>query len=86
MAWINASGSPTGGADAHRSLRTVLGYTGTDIVEDACAHIPVARSSVGADGLIVDAGIRKQIADVVGILSSHVDEVARPPGRPGPPG
>ena len=38
VAWINASGSPTGAADAHRSLRTVLGYTGSDIVEEACAH------------------------------------------------
>ena len=72
VAWINASGSTTGAVDAHRSLRTVLAYTGTDIVEAACAQIPVARSAVGPDGLIVDTAVRKQIAEVLGVLSSHL--------------
>jgi chromate reductase len=85
VAWINASGSPTGAADAHRSLRTVLTYTGADIVEGACAHIPVARSSVGPDGMIVDAAIREQIADVLGVLSSYLGEVAQPSGQTRPP-
>jgi NAD(P)H-dependent FMN reductase len=86
VAWINASGSPTGAVDAHRSLRTVLTYTGADIVEGACAHIPVPRSSVGPDGLILDAGIRKQIADALGVISSYLGEVAQPSGQTGPPG
>lgn len=71
VAWINASGSPTGAADAHRSLRTVLGYTGSDIIEEACAHIPVARSAVGSDGLIADGFIRQQILDALGTLASR---------------
>ncbi len=54
VAWINASSpaSPTGGADAHASLRKVLGYTGAEIIEGTCVHIPVLRQAVGGDGLI----------------------------------
>ena len=49
VAWINAAGAaaPTGAADAHKSLRKVLGYAGADIVEHACARIPVERALVG---------------------------------------
>jgi NAD(P)H-dependent FMN reductase len=72
VAWINASGSPTGAADAHASLRTVLTYTGTDIVEAACRHIPVARSAVGPDGLVGDPAIREQVVDVLHALAEHV--------------
>ncbi|GAA5513311.1 NAD(P)H-dependent FMN reductase PA1204 [Deinococcus carri] len=73
-AWINAAGtaSPTGAADAHASLRRVLGYTGTVIVEAACTRIPVARQSIGAEGLIADAAIREQVASVLGTLATHV--------------
>ena len=83
VAWINASGSPTGAADAHRSLRTVLGYTGSDIVEEACAHIPVARSAVGSDRLIADKVIRRQIADALGTLASQVGKRIQPSGQRG---
>ena len=79
VAWVNASGSPTGAADAHRSLRTVLGYTGSNIVEEACMHIPVARSDIGSDGLIADDVVRQQIADVLGTLASQLEGRVRPP-------
>jgi chromate reductase, NAD(P)H dehydrogenase (quinone) len=74
VAWINAAGSaaPTGAADAHESLRKVLGYAGADIVEDACARIPVERGMVGSDGLVTDDAVRDQIAAVVGRLVAHV--------------
>ena len=64
VAWINASGlnAPTGGRDAHDSLRTVLGYTGAEIVEAACVRVPIARNVVGEDGVIHDAEIRAQLA------------------------
>ncbi|NIH82015.1 NADPH-dependent FMN reductase [Amycolatopsis viridis] len=61
VAWINVSSSITGAAGAHASLRTVLGYLGTRIVEDACVHIPVRRDAVGADGLIHDDAVRDQV-------------------------
>ena len=73
VAWINAAGAaaPTGAADAHESLRKVLAYAGADIVQDACARIPVERSLVGSDGLITDETVRAQIAAVVGRLAEH---------------
>jgi hypothetical protein len=36
--------------------------------------------------LILDAGIRKQIADALGVISSYLGEVAQPSGQTGPPG
>jgi NAD(P)H-dependent FMN reductase len=72
VAWVNASGSPTGAAGAHASLHTVLTYTGTDIVEAACAHIPVPRRSVGPDGLVCDPAIRERLAAVLTALAAHV--------------
>ena len=73
VGWINAAGAaaPTGAADAHESLRKVLGYAGADIVEDACVRIPVERALVGADGLVTDDAARGQIAAVVGRLAEH---------------
>jgi chromate reductase len=66
VAWINASGpaAPSGGADAHDSLRKVLRYTGADIVEAACARISVQRGDVGPDGLIAEPGLREPSAGV----------------------
>jgi chromate reductase, NAD(P)H dehydrogenase (quinone) len=69
VAWINASGLPTGAADAHASLRKVLGYLATEIVEDACVHIPVPRQAVGEDGLIADPQLRGRIADALKTLA-----------------
>ena len=71
VAWINASSvaSPTGGADAHESLRKVLGYSGALIVEEACARIPIPRDAV-SDGVVQDLDLRSQIADVVAKLAS----------------
>jgi hypothetical protein len=46
VGWINASNSPTGAADAHASLRKVLGYLSTDIVEAASVHIPTIRTGI----------------------------------------
>jgi chromate reductase len=74
VAWVNAAGAaaPTGAADAHASLRKVLGYVDAQIAEDACARIPVPRDAVGADGLIDDAEIRERVAAVLAALTAHV--------------
>jgi NAD(P)H-dependent FMN reductase len=74
VAWINASGpaAPTGGADAHNSLRKVLGYVHAEIVEMACARIPVTRDAVGPDGTITDPASREKIAETVATLARHV--------------
>ena len=72
VAWINVSGpaAPTGGADAHDSLRKVLTYSGANIVEPACRRVPLTRQMVGDDGLIADADSRAAIARSLGELSS----------------
>jgi NAD(P)H-dependent FMN reductase len=76
VAWINASSgaSPAGGAGAHDSLRTVLTYAGTRIVEDACVRIPVPRAAV-SDGQVTDPDLRGRIALAVRRL---LDGVASP--------
>jgi NAD(P)H-dependent FMN reductase len=73
VAWINAAGAaaPTGAADAHESLRKVLGYAGADIVDDACARIPVDRGQVGEDGVVADPEVPEQIATSVRALAAH---------------
>jgi chromate reductase, NAD(P)H dehydrogenase (quinone) len=72
VAWINVSGpaAPTGGADAHDSLRKVLNYSGADIVEAACLRVPLERKMVGADGLVTDEHAR-------GEISRALEELAR---------
>ena len=72
VAWVNTAGpaAPNGGRDAHDSLRKVLGYTGSEIVEAACARIPVARDAISADGTIADPELTGRIADVVQALAA----------------
>ncbi|MGI9090173.1 MAG: NADPH-dependent FMN reductase [Gemmatimonadaceae bacterium] len=72
VAWINTSTAPTGAVNAHDSLRKVLGYTGADIVEAACMHIPVPRQAVGPDGLIHDPALRNAIASALAALVENV--------------
>jgi chromate reductase, NAD(P)H dehydrogenase (quinone) len=76
IAWINVSGpaAPTGGADAHDSLRKVLGYVHADIVEPACARIPLSRDAVGPDGLIVDGALRVDIAAALAQLVDALEQ------------
>ncbi|MBS1883613.1 MAG: NAD(P)H-dependent oxidoreductase [Actinobacteria bacterium] len=72
VAWINVSGAaaPSGGADAHKSLRKVLGYTGAQIVEDACLRLPLSRDDVGEDGLVAPSEARSRIASAVSALAA----------------
>jgi NAD(P)H-dependent FMN reductase len=74
VAWINASGpaAPTGGADAHDSLRKVLGYVHADVVERACTRFAVPRDAIGADGMVTDPATRERILETIRVLSRHV--------------
>ncbi|MBS1845112.1 MAG: NAD(P)H-dependent oxidoreductase [Actinobacteria bacterium] len=71
VAWINISGAaaPSGGADAHESLRKVLGYTGAQIVEEAVLRLPLARDDLGADRLIARPEAREAIVGAVRALA-----------------
>jgi NAD(P)H-dependent FMN reductase len=56
VAWIVAS---LRGADhAYDSLRTVLGFAHSNIIEAACSHIPVTTATIDDDGLIADLDVR----------------------------
>lgn len=74
VAWINVSSvaSPKGGADAHESLRKVLGYVGADIVEAACERMPLAPDQIGGDGLIADSVGRGRVLEVLEALARYV--------------
>lgn len=74
VTWVNVSSiaSPTGGADAHDSLRKILGYTGSRIVEAACVRIPIDRKLVGSDGLIADLEIRQQLLEGLEALKKYL--------------
>lgn len=73
IAWINASGpaAPTGGADAHESLRKVLTYAGAEIVEAACLRMPLVRQQVGPRGVVEDEAAREAISSAVVTLVSR---------------
>jgi len=73
VAWINASSvaAPTGGAAAHTSLATVLGYVGADVVKAACQRMPMTRQAVGPDGKVSDPELRERIATVLETLLQH---------------
>jgi len=75
VAWINVSGAaaPTGGADAHDSLRKVLGYTSARIVEEAVLRLPLARDDIGADGLVAGAEAREAIVGAVRTLAGAAE-------------
>ena len=84
VAWINVSGpaAPTGGADAHDSLRKVLGYVHADIVERACARVPLTRDAVADDGTITDVPARERIAMMLSTLADELARGAQPQGSP----
>jgi chromate reductase len=74
VAWINTAGeaAPARGENAEASLRRVLGYTGSEIVEEACLRIPVPRDAIGADGLLADPAIREPLAAALRSLGAAV--------------
>jgi chromate reductase len=73
VAWVNVASvaSPSGAADAHGSLRRVLGYTGSEVVEEACVRVPVPRDAIGPDGLVADPEIAQVVADAVAALAGR---------------
>jgi chromate reductase len=71
VAWLNVSSAaaPTGGADAHDSLRKVLSYAAAEIIESACQRIPLSRQQIGAgSGVVEDAEARRSIGTALGAL------------------
>jgi chromate reductase, NAD(P)H dehydrogenase (quinone) len=75
VAWINTAGAaaPARGANAEESLRKVLGYTGSEIVEPACLRIPVERDAIGNDGLIAEPAVRERVGGALRALAAAVE-------------
>jgi len=48
-------------------------YVGADVVEAACACIPVTRDAVGPDGLVTDPDLRACIGAAVEALTRHAE-------------
>jgi chromate reductase, NAD(P)H dehydrogenase (quinone) len=77
VAWVNVATEGRGGhADA--SLRTVLGYLHSEIVEPAQRRITVPRDAVGEDGLVVAANISSDLEQVLRAFADHVRGEATP--------
>jgi NAD(P)H-dependent FMN reductase len=68
-AWIN-SAAPGRGQGAEATLRSVLSYTGAEVVESACARIPLNRPPVDAEGAITDPAVRQRLAEVIDLLTA----------------
>ena len=67
VAWLNVAAR--GAANAHESLRKVLGYVHATIVEPACLAVPVTSAMVGADGLVADDAVIRQLEHCLVLLS-----------------
>jgi chromate reductase, NAD(P)H dehydrogenase (quinone) len=67
VGWVNVAAR--GAPHAHESLRRVLGYVGAQIIEPACAEIPVTSAMVSEDGLIADHSVRLRLSQTVEILA-----------------
>lgn len=83
IAWINVSSiaAPSGGAGAHDSLRTALGWVQARIIEDACLRLPLSRNDVGDDGLVQGADHRELITGALTVLLNATEatpETAEP--------
>lgn len=70
VAWVNVSTAPNAAVDAYESLRIVLRYAGTQIVDAAYAHIPVDRRGIGTNGLVDDPAVREQLSHVLTVLAT----------------
>jgi len=72
VGWINPSSH--GGSDAtYATLRSVLGFVGARIVEDACVKIAVTRDSIDAAGSIADPDVRAALKGAMAALVTHAD-------------
>jgi NAD(P)H-dependent FMN reductase len=68
VGWVNVAFPPRG-ENAHESLRKVLGYTGSAIIEDAAVRTPVGRDLVDESGMIADAEVRAAVSAVLEALA-----------------
>ncbi|MEV0698448.1 NADPH-dependent FMN reductase [Saccharopolyspora sp. NPDC050389] len=71
VAWVNVAAEGRGNG-ASETLRTVLGYLSTDVVEPACVRLTVPRGAVGPAETIEDPRIREGLRDILRTIAKHV--------------
>jgi NAD(P)H-dependent FMN reductase len=69
VAWVTVAAQGRG-AGAEATLAAVLSYVDAVVLADACAHIPVARDDIGADGLVVSPAAGQALLAVLNQLKS----------------
>lgn len=68
VAWVNVFPDPRRGVGALAELAVVLGYVQATVVEGACAHVPLTREMLDAEGVVSDPAARLVITDTISAL------------------
>ncbi|MEU1527807.1 NAD(P)H-dependent oxidoreductase [Nocardia rhamnosiphila] len=69
-AWLTVA-APGRGDGATATLASVLGYVGADVDEGSCARLPLSRTDIGGDGLVVSPEFRAGAAEVLRRLGTR---------------
>ncbi len=77
VAYVSVA-APGRGAGAEANLRTVLGYVGATLIEDACARVFVDRDAVGPDGRVTDRPTRDQLVAALETVAEAAAAVTAP--------
>ncbi len=82
VAWVKVAADARRGEGAHAALATVLGYVQARVIDDACRHIPIARDTVSANGILTDPATRTAIAQTLhDLLASGVEPLTVRPAH-----
>lgn len=71
VGWINVAAAGRG-EGACASLRSVLGYVGAVVMEEACARLPLGREMIGDDGLLATGLVRDALPSVLAAIAAHL--------------
>lgn len=63
-AWLTVA-PPGRGDGAAATLASVLGYLGAEVDEASCARLPLSRTEIGEDGLVVSPAFRAGAGEVL---------------------
>ncbi|WP_051165064.1 NADPH-dependent FMN reductase [Nocardia testacea] len=69
-AWLTVA-APGRGDGAAATLASVLGYVGAEVDEQSCVRLPLSRTDIGEDGLVVSPVFRTDAAEVVRRLAAR---------------
>lgn len=72
VAWVNVA-VPGRGHNALAALKTVLGYVGADIIEEACIDLPLRSARVGENRLVTDPEWLAQLAKPLTVIRDRIN-------------